>query len=264
MADEDIKKITQINEEINDLISTLEKKQRSISNELINLIIEKNQRIYELEQEIEKLKGEGIPEPSLHTKKAKSVAIQETPTVDLTGVLSDLGLTEEPIHPEKSKPSPVENVVSSEEDISFPIISSISSNESEPTDVETTSTVSRYAGVSVLKKMGGPSKFKPRTTTPKPTPESTVQPTATASQNENALEILEELKSEISEETTTHDLYKIMENYRDNLSEIIGFSSIVRDIGTIINKLKHAPDLALDSASIEAFIKKVNEWESKL
>lgn len=248
MPSEEIKKIMKINAEINDLIIDLEKKQRNFSNELINLIIEKDQRIAELEQELGKLKGMPI-----------------SGTADLTEVLSDNETyIKKPIHSKatgslKTAPSKVANLISSE--------GIISGDKKDEELSEKSATISRYGSVAVLKRPGGSKKFKPRTQVPSPKPNAKpVADEVTPSKkiNKDALILLENLKGQISEETTTHDLYKILEDVRDELANIIGFSSVIRDIGTVSNKLKHAPDLTLDASSIEAFIKKVESWKENI
>ncbi len=253
---EEIKKIMKLSDEISELITTLEKKQRIISNELINLIIDKDKRIAVLEQEIARSTGKPIPKVSATT----SLTVAK---IDLSDVLTETST-------ETKTPAPKKFIESTKSEDSFASI--LTSEETTPispeeSTSEKSATMSRYGGVSVLKKVGGSSKFKPRTTAPPTTPisETSMGETPGAKkQNKDALLLLEGLKSQISEETTTHELYKILETVRDELANMIGFSSIIRDIGTVSNKLKHAPDLALDSSSIEAFIKKVEEWKSKL
>ncbi len=253
MTKDEIKKIIDLNDEINDLLLDLEKKQRKSSRELINIILDQEKRISELEQEILNLKGGKISKPISTTKKAVSTARPTEAKVSLTDVLTS---------PKEKQPSSVEATAA-------PTTVSIFSEESTPSiksETATSATISRYSSVDVLKKRAGASKFKPRTPPPPPKPEAKPKPKALEpkEQNTEALTMLENLKSQITEETTTHDLQKILENIRDDLAELIGFSSIIRDIGTVSGKLKHAPDLPMDSSSIDAFRKKVDQWKSKI
>ncbi|MFX0138548.1 MAG: hypothetical protein ACFFDN_33200 [Candidatus Hodarchaeota archaeon] len=248
MTKDEIKKIMNINDEINDLISDLEKKQRKASRVLIDVILDQERRISELEEEIASLKGRPISKTVVTSKKPITTTAPVTEKVNLTDVLTEPG----------EKPP-----ISASVTASSPKVSIFSEKNAEPTE---TATVSRYGSADVLKKRGGPSKFKPRTPSPPPKPETKPKPETPEpkKQNKEALTMLENLKSQITEETTTHDLQKILENVRDDLAEIIGFSSIIRDIGTVSGKLKHAPDLPMDSSSIEAFRKKVDQWKSKI
>ncbi|NVM01568.1 MAG: hypothetical protein HWN67_04500 [Candidatus Helarchaeota archaeon] len=254
MTKDEIKKIMKINDEINALILKLEKKQQESSKELINIIIEKDERISELEKEIVSLKSRTISKPVVTTGKSISAATPIAEKVSLTDVLTG----SEEKQPSSAGVTAVPPKVS--------IFSEKNSKTSVTSEASKSATMSRYGSVDVLKKRGGPSKFKPRTPGPPPKPEAKPKPEEPPpkKQNKEALAILENLKSEITEETTTHDLQKILEEVRDDLAEIIGFSSIIRDIGTVSGKLKHAPDLPMDSSSIEAFRKKVDQWKSKV
>ncbi|MHA1384250.1 MAG: hypothetical protein ACTSR3_10910 [Candidatus Helarchaeota archaeon] len=273
MTSDEIKKIIQINEEISELISNLEKKQRKITNELINLVLEKDKRIEKLEQKLAQLEGKPIPQISSTVSKTTPSTTPETAKIDLTDALSELGLSSEPSTASKAKSELVKgskykltNIKSSEKKETVSIFNDTKIEDKKTAGVEKTATISRYGGVAVLKRPSGSSKFRPRSQPPPPKPKSKpqIKKPPPKKQNKDALLILENLKSQISEETTTHELYKILENVRDELANIIGFSAVIRDIGTVSTKLKHAPDLALDESSISAFIKKVESWKSNI
>ncbi|MHA1380469.1 MAG: hypothetical protein ACTSRG_19055 [Candidatus Helarchaeota archaeon] len=254
---EEIKKIMKINDEINDLISILEKKQRNISSELINLIIEKDQRIAELEQEISRLKGVPVSKISTPIKSTISEVHSTGRKADLTSVFSGIGVkSKKPGHTKVEEPikTVTEKVLSSPSQVD------------KSSEVKKSATISRYSSVAVLKRPSGSSKFKPRSlpSKPKSKPISTTEEPPPKKHNKDALILLDNLKNQISEDTTTHELYKILENIRDELANLIGFCSVIRDIGTVSNKLKHAPDLALDESSIDAFRKKVDKWKENV
>ncbi|MFX1450921.1 MAG: hypothetical protein ACFFCM_08765 [Promethearchaeota archaeon] len=253
MTRDEIKKIMDLNDEINDLILDLEKKQRKSSRELINIILDQERRISELEEEIEKLKSRPISGTAIAPKKAVSTTTPAAAKVSLTDVLTS---------PKEKQPSTVGLTASSTK------VNIFSDNDTPSTKSETSTsaTVSRYGTVDVLKKRAGSSKFKPRTPSSPPQPETELKTEEAESKvlNKEAINMLEDLKSKINEETTTHQLQKILEDVRDELAEIIGFSSIIRDIGVVSGKLKHAPDLPMDPSSIEAFRKKVDQWKSQI
>ena len=209
MPDNDIKNIVKLFSEISDLIIDLENKHRLASNLLINLILENQKRISQLEQQISGVKGVPVSEISISADKTMATSTPETQKVDLTDVLTELGLDEKQPTPASVSPVPVErksskvsDIISLKESTATSILSSEASEESETAAVGKTPTVSRYGSVAVLKKQSGSSKFRPRTPPPpKPKPKPKAEGPPPKKQNKEALAMLDSLKTQISEET---------------------------------------------------------------
>jgi len=78
---------------------------------------------------------------------------------------------------------------------------------------------------------------------------------------EQVVNIFENIKMAIQGGIRAGELHKLLEESRDEIANIMGFSSALKAMGDVARKLKKAPPQAqIDDESVKVFLSKIEEW----
>lgn len=83
--------------------------------------------------------------------------------------------------------------------------------------------------------------------------------------NPKVAQIFENLTMAIKSGIKARELSRILEDSRDEIANVQGFSTTLNEIGKVARKLKGAPPNAqIDTESVNVFIEKLDEWKERM
>lgn len=82
---------------------------------------------------------------------------------------------------------------------------------------------------------------------------------------EEVINILNNISMAIQGGIKAGELCRLLEESRDTIANIFGFSQALKQMGDVAKKLKRAPENAqIDDASVKIFLQKIEEWKNTL